>query len=185
MLLLMLGLVAAFGSNAEEGNKEVASVPGTLEFVGHNLFGDANGKFHAWRITESSVDPAALADSYAVVEVDLASVDTGIVRRDDHLRDPDFFEVEKFPVARIRVHSLMASGDPELGQPRFAASFDIDLHGVQKTVEGEIRRVSEAPLIFEGGLVLDRVVFGVGAPPSRWNPMSVKAEIPVSFRVEF
>ena len=59
-----------------------------------------------------------------------------------------------------------------------------DLHGVQKTLEGEITLVSESPLAFEGGLVIDRLEFGVGAPPRRWNPMSIEAGIPIRFRVE-
>ncbi len=64
------------------------------------------------------------------------------------------------------------------------ASFDIDLHGVQKTVEGEVVVESEEPLILTGTLVVDRLAFDVGPPASRWNPMAVDVEIPVRFRIE-
>jgi polyisoprenoid-binding protein YceI len=173
-LVVVLGLVASVGT------------PGSLEFVGHNLFGDANGIFHSWRVVESRIDPESPegTGSYAVIEVDLASLDTGIGRRDDHLRNPDFFEVETYPVARVRVHSPVAAGLSESGQPRYTAQFDIDLHGVEMTVEGEIRQIVEGPIGFEGSLIIDRTAFGIGDPPSRWNPMSVRAEVPVSFRID-
>ena len=119
-----------------------------------------------------------------MVRVDLASIDTGIERRDDHLRNPDFFEVERYPVATVRVHSFRADGQTDAGRPRYRARFDFDLHGVEKTLEGEVVLVSESPPRFEGSLVLDRTDFGIGAPPSRWNPMSVAAEIPIRFEAQ-
>jgi len=158
--------------------------PGSLDFVGKNLFATANGTFHRWRVLESRIDLEAIEQSFAIVEVDLASLDTGSGRRDDHLRNPDFFEVETHPVARARIHDARPAGQSEAGNPLYTARFEIDLHGVQKTVEGEVELVGRAPIVFEGRLTIDRLDFGVGSPPSRWNPMSIVAEIPVSFRIE-
>ncbi len=180
--------VAAEGDGAamsDASQEESAPAPpGWLKFVGRNLIMKAKGTFHEWRIVESSIDPASLEDAYAVVEVDLSSVDTGIERRDDHLRTPDFFEVETYPVATVRVHSPRAIDDPEGEHPRYAAQFDINLHGVDKTVEGEIELISADPVVFEGELVIDRTDFGVGPKPSGWSPMAPKAKIPVRFHVE-
>lgn len=44
--------------------------------------------------------------------------------------------------------------------------------------------MNESPLVYEGNLVINRLDFGVGAPPSRRNPMSIDAEIPIRFRIE-
>ncbi len=178
-----LVLISASGQ-AQDADGTASTPPGTIEFTGKNLFATANGTFHSWRLVAAAVDPDALEASTATVEIDLASVDTGIERRDDHLRNPDFFEVERFPVATVRFHSAERDGETEAGEPRYRAKFDIDLHGVRKTLDGEVVRVSEDPLAFEGSLVVDRTAFGVGGAPSRWNPMAVRAEIPVSFRVE-
>ena len=168
---------------AEESEAEI-SPPGTLEFVGKNLIMKAEGTFHEWRVVESSVDMEALDDAFALVEVELASLDTGIERRDDHLRDPDFFEVETYPLAMVRVHSPRPVEDETSEQPRFAVRFDVNLHGVEKTVDGEIEIISKDPLIFEGNLTIDRMDFGVGPKPGFWSPMVPKAEIPVKFHVE-
>lgn len=180
----LISVVGAPTAPAEEGSGVEASPPGRIEFVGRNAFATANGVFHVWRIVESRIDPVNPADSWALVEVDLASVDTGNERRDAHLRDPDFFEVETFPTARVRVHTARPAGESEAGQPLFLARFDVDLHGVKKTLEGELELVGSDPLAFEGWLVIDRMDFGVGSPHSRWNPLSIREEIPVRFRVE-
>ncbi|MCR9094556.1 MAG: YceI family protein [bacterium] len=177
---MLVVLVTAGGLMAAD-----PSPPGTIRFIGKNAFATADGTFHAWRVVDRSIDPADPAGSWAVVEIDLASVDTGIARRDDHLRDPDFFEVETWPTARVRAHSLAPAGANDENRPRFTAKFDVELHGVQNTIDGEVVLVETSPTTFEGTLVVDRMAFGVGPRPSRWNPMSIDAEIPVRFRVAF
>jgi len=181
--MLVAGAWAA--ATLAETAPEAEAPPGTIEFVGKNTFATANGTFHAWRIVERAIDPADPTKSHAIVEIDLASVDTGINRRDDHLRDPDFFEIDTWPTARVRAYDLSPIGEDEAGRPRFTARFDVDLHGVERTVDGEVVLVEASPPTFEGSLVIDRMQFAVGAPPSRWNPMSIDAEIPVRFRVAF
>lgn len=168
---------------AEEFETAVAP-PGTLEFVGKNLIMKAKGTFHEWRVVESSVDLDAIDDAFVLVEVQLASLDTGIERRDDHLRTPDFFEVDRYPVARVRIHSPQPIPDETNEQLRFAVRFDVNLHGVEKTLAGEIVLIETNPLVFEGNLTIDRLEFGVGPKPGFWSPMVPKAEIPVRFRVE-
>lgn len=170
--------------------------PGTIRFVGRNLIAAARGVFHRWRIREHRLDPARLEQAFAVVEVDLASVDTDNERRDTHLRSPDFFGVETHPTATVRVHSARRAGTSSEGHPLYEASFDIDLHDVKKTLPGEIELVSgtaagtgaepdAAELVFEGRLTIDRTEFDIGPSPSRWNPLAIGREIPVSFRVAF
>lgn len=159
--------------------------PGTIAFTGHNLFGDANGVFHAWRVVRQRVDPDRPEAFEAVVEVELASVDTGNADRDEHLRTADFFDVARHPIATVRGHSATALEPSETGHPRFALRFDVDLHGVRKTVEGEIELVEASPVVVEGVLTLLRTDFGVGAKPSRWNPMSIDDAVPVRFRIAF
>jgi polyisoprenoid-binding protein YceI len=172
---------------------------GAIRFVGRNLIATARGVFHRWRIREHRLDPTRLEQAFAVVEVDLASVDTDNARRDTHLRHPDFFGVETHPTATVRVHSARRAGTSSEGHPLYEASFDVDLHGVKKTLPGEIELVAggggggaalaaepvAAELVFEGRLMIDRTDFEIGPSPSRWNPLAIDREIPVSFRVAF
>lgn len=158
---------------------------GRIGFIGHNLFGSAHGVFHVWRVVEHRVDLADPTASHAVVEVTLASVDTKTKGRDDHLRTPDFFDVAKYPVATVRGHSPRALPPGPAGRARYAVKFDVDLHGVKKTLDGEVEIVEASPVVVEGGFTILRSDFGVGEAPSRWNPTSIDDEVPVRFRVRF
>jgi polyisoprenoid-binding protein YceI len=184
----LLSVSMATMSFADEDMDSKAGPPGTIEFVGKNLIMKANGTFHDWRVVESAVELDALADAYVVVEVDLASVDTGIEGRDDHLRNPDFFETETYPVARVRIHSAKPApaGEEDEGddRQRFTVDFDVDLHGVQKTIEGEIVVLASDPLVFEGNVLIDRMAFGVGPKWNWWSPVTPREKIPVIFHVE-
>ena len=59
------------------------------------------------RFTEFSGD-GQIADAQTIfgrIDIQVASVDTKIRRRDDHLRSADFFEVEKYPDISVVVTS--------------------------------------------------------------------------------
>jgi polyisoprenoid-binding protein YceI len=61
-------------------------------------------------------------------EVDASSIDTGIQKRDDHLRSPDFFDVKKFPA--IKFNLISQKGDK--------LTADLTIHGVTKRVDFEL-----------------------------------------------
>ena len=184
-LFLVLGMSGdVFADESETSAREAIAPPGTIGFVGKNLIANAQGIFHGWSVIEHAIDLSSLESSYVVVEVDLSSIDTKNESRDEHLRTADFFDVEKYPTATARGYGLKSLGDSEAGHPRYGVSFDIDLHGVSKTVEGEVELIGRAPIVVEGALEIDRVDFGIGKPASRWNPMSIKEIIPIHFRVE-
>jgi len=72
----------------------------------------------------------------------IASVDTKVAPRDEHLRTSDFFLVAEHPTMTFRSSSI--SGDPETGE--FALEGELTLRGVTKpvTLTGEF-----------GGVVVD------------------------------
>lgn len=184
MTLVGVGLTSIASLSNATDEAETPPPPGTIEFVGRNLIARAKGTFHSWRLTRVAVDPARITEGEVLVEVDLASIDTGIKRRDDHLRSADFFDVERFPTAQVRVSRARREGTGEHGHPRYLADFEIDLHGVKKTLEGEFELSGSSPPRAIGKLTLSRMDFGIGKPFSRWNPMSVREEIPITFETE-
>lgn len=64
--------------------------------VRHMVFAKVRGRFGAWSGT-LAMDPNDLTGAKVEVEIDAASIDTGVGERDDHLRSPDFLHAEKFP----------------------------------------------------------------------------------------
>lgn len=74
--------------------------------------GVVRGTFRRWRITRAHVDEAHPERSEVDVEVDLASLDTGISERDRHLRGESFLDVERYPTAVARLRNFRLD-DPD------------------------------------------------------------------------
>lgn len=76
--------------------------PGHAEvgFVGRHFgFTKVRGRFRGVEgVIEVAEDPN---DTTVEVTIDMASVESGDQARDDHLRSPDLFDVERFPTARF------------------------------------------------------------------------------------
>ena len=64
--------------------------------VRHMVISKVRGSFRKFSgaVSLDEQDPSASSVS---VQIDTASIDTGVQQRDDHLRSPDFFDVAKFP----------------------------------------------------------------------------------------
>ena len=174
--LLVVLCAGVFGMAATSGETAATS---KINFVAKNAIATANGEFHKFQITEHHVALDALGESFVVVEVEVASLDTDNKDRDDHLRTADFFEVERWPLAKVRVHSA-----ERIEGVRYRAKFDVSIRDAQKTIDGEFEIVSEDPLSVKGSLVIDRMDFGIGTPKT-WNPMSITNEVPVTFEASF
>lgn len=176
---LVLLLLSSPEIQAETGATLAA---GNIEFVGTNLVATANGSFERWRVLAALVNFENPGDTFVEVEVEIASLNTGIDMRDDHLRTADFFDVEKYPTARVRVDGVTSAGTGPEGSPRYAAQFHMRIRGVERVVPAEFDLVSASPPTVEGGFTLKRTDFGIGQAPSRWNPMSVDDDVVVRFK---
>jgi polyisoprenoid-binding protein YceI len=91
----------------------VSSVKGSFEKHSGSL--DLNDK----DITKSKVD----------VVIQTSSVNTGVAKRDDHLRSADFFDVAKYPTMTFVSKKVAKSGKNGL-----KVTGDLSLHGVTKEV---------------------------------------------------
>lgn len=183
--MILMGIAVAFAACQTTYSTEPAegarAAPGLIEFVGSNMLVKARGTFHRWSFRRIEIDRQHPERSVVEVEIDIASIDTGIERRDDHLRSADFFDVDRFPTATIVVDSVAADGDSESGHPRYRASFHVRIRDVEKTIEGRFEMVDLSPLRVQGDLVLNRVDFGVGVPYHWWNPASIQNYVPIHF----
>ena len=68
----------------------------------HGRFDRTGGKF--------SIDPVGKMASVEVV-IDTASISTGLLKRDDHLRSPDFFNTVEFPQATYKSTAVKFKDD--------------------------------------------------------------------------
>lgn len=81
-----------------------------VEFtVKHMMFSNVKGRFT--RVNgEILFDEADPTRSSVTATVDAASVDTGDPNRDAHLRSPDFFDVERYPVLTFQSKRIEPTG---------------------------------------------------------------------------
>lgn len=95
----------------------------------HNTISDVDGLFNSFdaTITASEED---FSDAVFELTIDVASIDTEIDARDDHLRSSDFFHVEKYPTITYKSTSIEETGEAN----RYKLTGDLTIHGVTKTV---------------------------------------------------
>ena len=100
----------------------------TIGFSVHQFLGTTHGKFTKFD-GKIDIDREHPGNSSVTARIVLRSIDTGIVKRDNHLRSPEFFAVEKYPDILFKSRSVKQTGPQEgdiLG--------DLIMHGVTKPI---------------------------------------------------
>jgi polyisoprenoid-binding protein YceI len=109
MLLTLLGLSLAFGTSAETftidtGHAEIGFS------VKHMMVSNTKGTFNTFEGTiEYDTGSKMLKSVQGTIET--ASIDTNNEKRDTHLKNEDFFNVEKFPEMTFKSTSVKANGE--------------------------------------------------------------------------
>ena len=111
------------------------------------------GKFTDYTATISYV-PNDITKSSVQFTAKVASLDTGVTLRDDHLRSADFFEVEKYPemtfrstrIERTGDKTFIAHGDLKIKDVTKQIAFPVEFYGVIKDSQGQTRLGGSATL---------------------------------------
>ncbi|MEN3026823.1 MAG: YceI family protein [Chlorobiota bacterium] len=86
-----------------------------------------------------TVDPSNLEATSGRIQVTVASMRTGITRRDEHLRSPDWLDAERYPTISFDVRELKEVRISEQSRDRATltakAVGTFTLHGVSKPME--------------------------------------------------
>jgi polyisoprenoid-binding protein YceI len=86
------------------------------------------------------VDREHLENSSVEVTIDITSVNTASIKRDDHLRSPDFFDAAKFASITFKSKSWKKTGEAT-----FDVTGDLTLKGVTKEVVLKVRALGFGP----------------------------------------
>jgi polyisoprenoid-binding protein YceI len=100
----------------------------TIGFTVHQFLGTTHGKFTGFS-GKIEVDREHPENSSVTAQIDVRSIDTHIKKRDDHLRSPEFFNVEKFPQITFKSRSVKRTG-PQSGD----IFGDLTMHGVTRPI---------------------------------------------------
>ncbi len=134
--------------------------------AGHLDLGRTWGRFN--QFTGSiTFDPAAPQDARVEVTVQVASVDSADAKRDEHLRNADFFDAGTFPTITFSAQGF----EPIAGaEQRYAVNGELTLRGVTRPLRVEVQRLGMQPhpftqkpgIGFETRFTINRRDFGVG-----------------------
>src|SRR6266404_9077691 len=99
-----------------------------IGFTVHQFLGTTHGKFAKFD-GKIDIDREHPEKSSVTARIDVRSIDTGIVKRDNHLRSPEFFNVERFPEIIFKSRGVKQTG-PQSGD----ILGDLTMHGVTKPI---------------------------------------------------
>ncbi|WP_338673136.1 YceI family protein [Streptomyces sp. SCSIO 30461] len=148
--------------------------------VRHAMVTNVRGSFaeHEGRLRLDGSDPAS---STATIDVKIASIDTGIADRDNHLRSGDFFDAEQFPLMRFRStkaeqlggDKYRVTGDLTIKDVTRPLAIDLEFNGAATDVYGSER------VGFEGSAEILRSEWGL-----TWNAALETGGVMVSDKVK-
>ena len=116
------------------------------------------------KATEGRVSVLADGSIDGYLTLDVATIDTGIKRRDDHLRTGDFFDAERYPTMQFAARSAR-----ELPSGGFEVTGNLTIHGQTRPLIAlaEIHHLPTGVSV-SANLELDRTAWGVGR--TRFGP---------------
>jgi polyisoprenoid-binding protein YceI len=124
---VLLGFLAVTSWAAEE--YKIDRAHSSVGFaVRHMVVSKVKGEFNEWSGT-ILYDDKDISKSSVEVTIKTASVDTKDVKRDEHLRSADFFDVEKHPEIIFKSKRIEKSDDG------YVAVGDLTLRGVTKEIQ--------------------------------------------------
>ncbi len=147
--------------------------------ITHLGISEISGAFNKFEVSIASAKPD-FSDAVFELVVDVMSLNTAVNQRDDHLRSPDFFEVEKYPKMSFRSKTITAAG-----KDRYKLSGELTIRDISKTVtadlwyRGTTTNQGKVTAGFQLTATLKRSDFGVGskfAPPMISDELVVKAD---------
>ena len=106
--------------------------------VRHLMVSNVKGDFGKFA-GSVDIDNKDVTKSKVSVAIETASVNTGVTKRDDHLKSADFFEVAKFPTMTFVSKKVVKAGKDKL-----KVTGALTLHGVTRDVVLDVEGLSSA-----------------------------------------
>ncbi|MDR8390040.1 YceI family protein [Aliifodinibius sp. S!AR15-10] len=150
--------------------------------VTHLGIADVPGYFGDYDVTINASEKG-FSDAQVELTVQTASIDTRVDKRNNHLKSPDFFNVEKYPTMTFKSTDIKEADDD-----KYELTGDLTLHGITKpvtvtmvyrgTIQNEMTQGNlKAGIQITG--TIDRSEFDLGGdfpPPMINNEVRIKAD---------
>lgn len=124
-LLIAASTTFSFAQTTWKSDKAHSQLKFDISHLGINTVSGAFGDFD---VTVVAAKPD-FSDAKFELTAQTASINTGVDMRNNHLKSPDFFEVEKYPTLTFKTTSLK-----KVSKDQYKLSGDLTMHGVTKPV---------------------------------------------------
>ena len=164
--LLLLSLLVVPVAYSANDSWELDKGHSNVYFSIDHIFSKVQGNFNDFS-TEIVFNPEDLAHSRFIFTINVDSINTNISKRDKHLLSADFFDEGKYSTMTFTSTSVTA-GDG--GLYNIAGKLTVKGKDYDLTLPLVLAGVKDHPAVpgkevagFNGTVVLDRLVYGVGA----------------------
>jgi polyisoprenoid-binding protein YceI len=131
--LFIAAMVLAFGVNAQSTKWNFDNSHSSVAFaVSHMVVSDVEGSFKKFTGNVTS-DKADFTDAKIDFTIDVASINTDNVDRDNHLKSDDFFNAEKFPTI-----TFVSKSFTKLKDNKYKLVGNMTMRGVTRSVTLEV-----------------------------------------------
>lgn len=137
LLPLVLCATLAISATAQgDDSFKIDPARSTIAFKVRHMLGTAKGKFSKFNGT-IMVDREHPEQSSVSVTIDAASIDTGIAKRDEHLRG-ELFNVAKYPEITFKSRRVKQTGS-NTGE----VTGDLTMHGVTRAISLNVQLLAD------------------------------------------
>jgi polyisoprenoid-binding protein YceI len=129
LILTIAALLTVALTNAQEANWGFDPSHSNVRFaVSHMVISEVEGNFAGYTGTVRS-SKADFSDAVVKFTIDVGTINTGDIKRDEHLKNADFFDVDKYPNIVFRSTKMKKSGNN-----KYEITGDFTMHGKTKEV---------------------------------------------------
>jgi polyisoprenoid-binding protein YceI len=161
---------------ADYAELKLDTVHSKVGFTAATVLFDVDGEFEKFSVNVDG-DPSKPKTVKIEANIDVASLDTRNVKRDNHLKSPDFFDVAKYAKIRFASTGVKSQGN------RLIVTGNLTMHGVSKLVSIPFKVAKGKngagvdTTTYKGKLTIDRNDYGIGTD-------SIAAKISLEDEVE-
>jgi polyisoprenoid-binding protein YceI len=153
-----------------------------VSFKVRHLLAKVSGRFTKFS-GDIKIDTKNISKSSVEVSIDVASINTDVEARDNHLRSDAFFDVAKYPTITFKSTSVK-----EVAKGKLEITGDFTIHGVTKRITFPITNAGTqagpkpgtvVAGFIDGALTIDRQDYGVS-----YGKGMVGDEVAISLNIE-
>lgn len=173
---LALPLLTALPAAAVEYN-QVQPNKSQIAFTFKQMGVAVDGRFPKYT-AQVAFDPAKPEAGRAQIDIDLANIDAGSGEANEEAKTKNWFHIQQFPKA-----SFSSTGVKARGGNRYEVAGKLTIKGKSREVVAPASFKAEGDSgVFEGGFMIKRLEFGIGAGP--WGDTETVAdEVQIKFKL--